>query len=299
MRIMVLTADQAQLQTIQDVLQRAGHEVLPVTSSQAAWDLLEDGQTRFVIADRGSSDIDQQEFIPRLRSGALHGHAYVIMLLPRAPEQDHAGADDYLFKPVSAAELKSRVAIGERILGLGDNLSEAKDQLEKLALVDAHTGLLNQKAFLSAAAVELERARRSQSPFSLIAVDVRDFPSLTEYHGEDTANDVLRLLAQLVREKCRPYDCIGRWDANQFVIALPAVPGVDAEKIVERLLGSMRSTEITTTAGQNVRIELGAGIAASARTGPATAVEDFIQQSLQALARGADSTGTQIYLTYL
>ena len=38
-------------------------------------------------------------------------------------------------------------------------------------------------------------------------------------------DEVLRIVAQIIREKCRPYDCIGRWTGDEFVIALPGVIG--------------------------------------------------------------------------
>lgn len=299
MKIMVLNNDQAQQGVIQDVLKRSGHEVLVADSSKAAWDLLERGESRFVIADRATTDIDEKEFIAHLRSVRLPAHVYVLLVLPKAQDQDHTGADDYLYQPLTAAELKSRVAIGERILDLGDNLSEAKGQLENLALVDHLTGLFNQKAFLATARAELERARRSQSPFSLIAMDIRDFANLSDLHGEETSHNVLRVLAQLIREKCRPYDCIGRWDAEEFIIALPGVIGVDAEKIVERILNGMRMTDITTSAGLGVRVELGAGIAAASRISNSTEIETLIHQALQALLRAKETGGNQIYLTYI
>ncbi len=299
MKIMVLNNDPVEQGIIQQVLKRTGHELLSAENSQAGFELLESGEIRFVIADRATTDMDDKQFLPRLRAAKFPAHVYVLLLIPKNQEQDHAGADDYLSKPVTAAELKSRIAIGERILGLGDNLSEAKDQLETLALMDHLTDLFNQKAFLSRSRAELERARRTQSPFSLIAVDVRDFENLNDLHGQETGHNVLRLIAQLIREKCRPYDCIGRWDADEFVIALPGVIGADAEKVVERILSGIRFTDITTETGLSVRVELGAGIASASRISASTEIEGLIHQALQALVRSREAGGNQIYLTYI
>jgi two-component system, cell cycle response regulator len=299
MKIMVLNNDQAGQAVIDAALKKSGHEILKAENSQDAWDLLERGDSRFVIADSATTDIDEKGFIARLRSTKLPAHVYVLLVLPKTQDQDHTGADDYLYKPLTASELKSRIAIGERILGLGDNLSEAKDQLENLALLDHITNLHNRKAFLSMAGAELERARRTQDAFSLIALDIRDFENLNDFHGPETSHNVLRLLAQLIRDKCRPYDCIGRWDASEFIIALPGVIGADAEKVVERILGGIRSMDITTAAGLSVRVELGAGIAAASRISASTEIEGLIHQALQALLRAREGGGNQIYLTYI
>ena len=299
MKIMVLNNDPAGQAVIQQALERAGHELVPAQNSQAAWSLLEQGETRFVIADQASTDVDEKKFVARVRSAKPHMHVYILLVSPKAQEQDHTGADDYLYKPLGAGDLSSRIAIGERILGLGDNLSQAREQLEELALIDPLSRLLNQKAFLTTAHAELERARRSQSPFSLIALDIRDFEGLIDLHGSETGNNILRLVAQLIREKCRPYDCIGRWEADQFIIALPGVIGADAEKIVERIVSGIRSMGIATTDGIHLRVELGAGIAAASRISASTELEALNDQALQALQRAKETGGNQIYLTYV
>jgi diguanylate cyclase (GGDEF)-like protein len=298
MKILVLSNDQADRKVIQQVLERAGHDPLHVETSQAAWDLLERGDSRFVIADRTTTDLEENQLIARIRSAKLPGHVYILLVIAKSPEQDHTGADDYLYKPLGGAELKSRIAIGERILGLGDNLTQAKDQLENRALLDNLTNLLNQKAFLTMARGELERARRTQSPFSLIALNITDFESLQHFHGQETTENVLRLIAQLIREKSRPYDCIGRWDTDQFFIALPGVIGADSEKFVERIVKGIHSTSITTVAGLNVHLELGAGIVAASRISASMEIEELIAQAIQALLRIKDG-GNQISLTYV
>ena len=43
-------------------------------------------------------------------------------------------------------------------------------------------------------------------------------------------DEVLKIVAQIIREKCRPYDCIGRWTGDEFVIALPGVIGAGRGK---------------------------------------------------------------------
>src|SRR5512134_3727752 len=135
MKILVLNNDLTERTIIQQVLQHNGHEVMSVGDSDSAMQLLQEGEIRFVIADRASTDMDAKRFIQRVREAKPPYYIYVLLLAAKVQDTDvtipRAGADDYLHKPIVPIELKSRMHIGERILNLGDNLATAKDTMER------------------------------------------------------------------------------------------------------------------------------------------------------------------------
>ena len=149
MKILVLNNDVMERSIIQQVLQYNKHEIIPAENSDTAMRLLQQGDIRFVIADRSTTDIDEKEFIKRLRDAQPPYYIYILLIASKTSDTDvtaqRTGADDYLHKPIVPLELKSRVHIGVRILGLGDNLVEAKDALEQMAIFDPLTNMLNQK----------------------------------------------------------------------------------------------------------------------------------------------------------
>src|SRR6266540_3010570 len=110
------------------------------------------------------------------------------------------------------------------------------------AMFDTLTKVLNQKAFLGLARGELERARRGQSPLSLIAVDIDNFKAINDKYGENIGNDVLTVIAKSIREKSRPYDGVGRFEEDMFLIVLPGVIGQDAEKVADRIIKDIQNT---------------------------------------------------------
>lgn len=302
MKILILNGDPADRSTILQVLQNHKHEVFTCENSQAAWDHLQQGRVRFVIADRTNTDVDEKHFIEHVRSGGLPAPVYILLITNRAfdPERQPARADDHLYKPISAAEMRSRIGIGERILNLGDNLLQARDQLENLALYDPLTRLLNRKAFLSAAHGELERARRSQSPLSLIMLDIDNFRSLNEQHGRRLGDDVIKLVAQVIRDKSRPYDCVGRWDGDEFITALSGVIASDAEKVAGRIINGVRS--ITLTAGREgpqLSLQMSAGVATLMHVSPTMELHDLVQHARNAMLRAKEAGGNQVFLSYM
>lgn len=303
MKVLVLNKDVTERAVIQQVLQHNSHEIMSAEDSETAMQLLQEGDIRFVIADRTNTDIDQQQFIKRVRDAQPPFYIYILLLTPKVEESDittpRQGADDYLHKPIIPLELKSRVSIGERILRLRDNLSQAKETLDSTAMFDTLTKVLNQKAFLVLARGELERARRGQSPLSLIALDIDNFNALNEKYGENIGNDVLTVIARSIREKSRPYDGVGRFEEDMFLLILPGVIGQDAEKVADRILKDIINTNISLLDGRELKVSVSAGIVSAIRITAATEIESLIQQVIEAVAHAKRNGGNQAHTVFL
>jgi len=164
---------------------------------------------------------------------------------------------------------------------------------------DPLTGFMNRAAFLRQSAGELERVRRSSAPLSLIALDVDNFKSIIDVHGRELADDILRVVAQTIREKSRPYDHISRWVENEFIIMVSGVIGVDAEKIAERIIAGVRGTHIEVQNESPLNLKISAGIASVSRISASTEMEPLIEQSRQAMARAKEAGGNQVFLAYI
>lgn len=303
MKILVLNHDLMERTVIQQVLQRNGHEILISGDSENAMELLRAGDIRFVIADRADTDVDEKQFIRRVREARPPYYIYILLITPRVQDSDvtspRLGPDDYLNKPIVPAELKSRMQIGERILQLSDKLVQAKDSLDGAAMFDALTSSLNQKAFLTLSHGELERARRAQAALSLIALDIDNFKAINERHGESIGNDVLTVIAQGIREKSRPYDGLGRYEDDTFLLILPGVIGQDAEKVAERILNGIRNTSISLLDGTEVKVSVTAGIVAHGRITAATEIETLIERAKEAVSIAKRAGGDQVHIIYV
>lgn len=303
MKILVLNNEPAERTLIKQVLSQSDHEVLAVDSSDEAFEILQQGEIRFVVADRTTTDMDGKRFIQRVREADPPYYIYILLLTPQVQESDlaaaNAGADDFLRKPVEPLELRSRLQVGERILGMSDHLAVARDTLERVAMFDTLTGALNQRAFLKYSLGELERARRAQSPLSLIALDIDNFKNINEKFGQNIGNDVLTVVAKGIREKSRPYDGVGRYEADTFLIVLPGVIGQDAERIARRILSSILNTEISLLDGTLVHVQMSAGIAVTVRITAATEIQALIDKSLEAMRQAKREGGNQVITVFV
>lgn len=303
MKILVLSNDEMERSVIQQVVQHNGHETVMAGASDDAMQLLQESDIRFVIVDRNTTDADDAQFIKRIRDAQPPYYIYVLLIASKVQDVDittpRGGADDYLHKPIVPLELKSRVFIGQRMLGLGDNLVNARGALEKTAMFDPLTKTLNETAFLTLSRGELERARRGQAPLSLIAIEIENLGDISEKHGEEIANEVLVLIAQAIREKSRPYDGVGRYDKNIFLIPLPGVIGQDAEKIAARIVKGIMNTDVSLLDGTPVNIRPGTGIAASMRVTVAMEIEMLIEKAREAVASARQNGDDQIHTVFI
>lgn len=299
MKILVLDKDLMERTVVQQVLQYNGHEIVSAEDSQTALRMLEGDEIRLVLADRSTTDIDETGFIHQVRRGDRPYHIYILLITPKVKEGDitnpRTGVDDTLHKPIVPLELKTRVQIAERILRLGDNLQHAKAALETLSMLDPTTNILNKNAFLTFSRGELERARRAQAPLSMIAVEIENLASLKEHYGRTTANDLLTLTAQGIREKSRPYDGLGRYAENTFLLILPGILAEDAERIADRILKGILNNDITLLDGTPVDHTLNVGVVGLSYISASTGVEALIERAEETLAQARRQGGNQVH----
>lgn len=300
MDILVINTDLMDRSVIQQVLQHSNHRVAFTENPGEAWKLIADGRFRFIIADASGQGQSIHHLIQQARSKPeLIGLIYFLLVIQKGQDGDliaslGIGADDYLNKPIIPQELKARVSIGERILSMSEKLTQTKDQAEILPMYDDLTGLLNKPAFYRDAQGELERARRTSGEICIIAIDIDGFKAINDKHGREIGDEVLQIVANIIREKSRPYDCIGRWDGDQFYLAFPGIVSADAEKIAQRILSGVLTTNISLPDGTALGVRLSAGIAVSQNINAYAEIDSFIQSAVQALSTSRQSQENDI-----
>lgn len=94
-------------------------------------------------------------------------------------------------------------------------------QMRELALKDGLTGVLNRRALNEAVAAEIARAGRSRLPLALVMVDADRFKRINDEHGHPAGDAVLVAIAQRLQTATRPYDVIGRYGGEEFLLLLP------------------------------------------------------------------------------
>lgn len=149
MKILIAEDDPILRRLLEVTLARASYEVVLAENGGRAWEVLEaEGAPRLAVLDWMMPEIDGLEVCRKVRAREGVSYTYIIMLTARGRKEDivaglEAGADDYLTKPFDPHELRSRVHVGERILGLESDLQQKVVELQAaLDQVETLQGLL-------------------------------------------------------------------------------------------------------------------------------------------------------------
>ena len=158
-------------------------------------------------------------------------------------------------------ELEARVAERTRELNrVNDELRNANLVLEALASTDSLTDLANRRHFFARAAEEVLRAQRYGRALSVQMLDIDHFKRLNDRFGHAAGDDVLRMVARILREGVRGNDLAARIGGEEFIVLLPETAGGDALMLADRLRHSIASSMIDI-GGQRVAVTVSIGVA--------------------------------------
>ncbi|MGQ0718529.1 MAG: diguanylate cyclase [Pseudonocardiales bacterium] len=106
---------------------------------------------------------------------------------------------------------------------------------QQAARTDSKTGLLTVGFWNEVADREIERARRLGEPLGVLMLDLDHFKSFNDRMGHLVGDQVLRAVADELRSETRPYDLVGRFGGEEFVILLPGVGTTQIEHVADRI----------------------------------------------------------------
>ena len=116
-----------------------------------------------------------------------------------------------------------------------------KKRVEELSITDRLTGLYNRLKLDELFASYLSIAKRHQTPFSIILLDIDKFKSVNDTYGHQVGDSLLQELAKLLKTNVRFEDAVGRWGGEEFLILLPNSDLESARLLAEKLRSLMET----------------------------------------------------------
>lgn len=114
-------------------------------------------------------------------------------------------------------------------------LTAAQQRLQHQVERDALTGLFNRRGFSERAKHHLALAQRTQSAFSILALDLDAFKQINDSFGHDIGDEALVEMASLLTEAIRDSDLAARLGGDEFTLLLSGTIGRDTDVFVARL----------------------------------------------------------------
>jgi len=123
-------------------------------------------------------------------------------------------------------------------------------QLNRVADTDPLTEILNVRGFRKRFEAEFARARRVETPLSLLIFDIDHFKHINDRHGHDVGDEAIRHVASLLVENCRGYDVVARLGGEEFAVLLPETSAEQAVGVAEKLRRVVAETALVGAWGR-------------------------------------------------
>jgi two-component system cell cycle response regulator len=291
--VLIAEDDPVSRRVLESFLAKWGYEVVIATNGSDALTILEKHDApRLAVLDWMMPGMEGVQVCQRLRENATRPYTYALLLTARGQKEDllkglEMGADDYLTKPFDAQELRARLHVGQRILELQDALIATRDTLHFQATHDLLTGISNRGVVLDALQRERSRQMREGGSFGVVLVDLDHFKWVNDTHGHIAGDAVLQEVARRMAACVRPYDTVGRYGGEEFLIVVPNSDPTGTMRLAERIRKSIESPPIATSAGE-IQMTASLGVAVNSAPIPVDP-QELLHMADDALYRAKDN----------
>ncbi len=243
-RILIADDSLVSRHLLEATLRKWNYEVTVACDGTEAWNVLRgEDPPRIAILDWVMPGMSGPEVCKKVREHAKNGelnYTYLLLLTSKSQREDliegmEAGADDYLTKPFDQHELKVRLRAGSRVIDLQRELVAAREELREQATKDFLTRIWNRSSVLDILQRELIRGAREKRALGVVLADLDHFKTVNDTFGHFAGDAVLREFTRRVSAAMRPYDAIGRYGGEEFLVILPGCDELCTASQAERM----------------------------------------------------------------
>ena len=154
--------------------------------------------------------------------------------------------------------------------------------VQRQAITDELTGLVNRRRFLAALESEIVRVQRLGGPLSLLFADLDDFKLVNDRFGHHAGDEVLQAFADVIRAHGRDVDVGARLGGEEFALILPETGLAGAAAVAERLRLSLAQLQIFLGEAEQVAVTASFG---AAELAPGQSADELMRAADAALYR--------------
>jgi diguanylate cyclase (GGDEF)-like protein len=183
--------------------------------------------------------------------------------LDLSAEDEPARTELVLYPPPEgfSAEIRQLAEWLAAQAGIALENARLHDLVQRQAITDDLTGLVNRRRFLAVLDAEVDRAAQLGSGIGVVLIDLDDFKGVNDRFGHHSGDRVLAAFGSLLQEHIRDVDLAARLGGEEFALLLPEVEGRDAVSVAERLRRSLSERPIASVDGNALTSTASFGVA--------------------------------------
>jgi diguanylate cyclase (GGDEF)-like protein len=281
--ILIVDDDVSNIEIMNAALEE-DYEICFATSGAQAIDVARKILPDLILLDVMMPGIDGFEVCRQLKQDACLADVPVIFTTGLGDTEDEArglavGAIDYVTKPIQPVTLRARVS--NQI-----ELKRLRDQLARMAITDALTGLSNRRHLEQALAQETAGLARNGDWLSFIMLDIDFFKQFNDTYGHPAGDRCIAMVgAALKRAVRRITDLPARYGGEEFACILPGADADAAQAVAEEIHAQISELAIPhegSSVSECVTVSVGI---ASARVKPGMSPDLWTDQADRQLYR--------------
>jgi diguanylate cyclase (GGDEF)-like protein len=147
-----------------------------------------------------------------------------------------------------------------KYLAEGDLETSYNEQIYRLVITDGLTGIFNRRAFEERIKEKVYDAMRHARPLSLLMFDLDHFKKVNDTYGHTAGDQVLKMVASVVRGRIREGDVFSRYGGDEFALLLPETPKAMAAQLAEKIRAAVADSELIFE-DRVIRVTVSMGVA--------------------------------------
>jgi diguanylate cyclase (GGDEF)-like protein len=143
---------------------------------------------------------------------------------------------------------KQNEALEAKVAARTSELTNANQQLDRMAHVDGLTGIANRRALDGAMSTAWTRAQSQNEPISVFVIDVDLFKRYNDTYGHLAGDELLKRIAGALKPCLhRPQDLIARYGGEEFVVLMPGASLIVAMRAAEEMREAVAQSDMGVT----------------------------------------------------
>ncbi len=273
-----------------------------------AWELMQKEFASLLIIDWMMPGLTGIELCKKIREANFGRYVYIILLTAKDEQQDvleglNAGADDYVRKPFNPQELQLRIKAGLRVINLENQLAaknaqlkSLNEKLEELVRIDPLMQIGNRYSFYEEIKKSHYRFMRYGDSYGLYICDVDHFKQYNDTYGHQEGDQVLRAVAQCIKNNLREGDEAFRYGGEEIVVLLPLQQIEGTLASARRVCQAVADMNITHEKSSHGAVTISIGATACTCESLHANWKEVLEEADQALYQAKENGRNQVCL---